>query len=307
MFCSHCKQDAIIYLPYSKTHLCEKHFKEMFDKRFRATIREFGMIKKGERIAIGVSGGKDSCVLLYSLAKLREVLPFEIVAITINEGIEGYRNKTLEFAKQECEKLGIEHHTFSYKKEVGMTLDEIMKKKGTEEIPCSYCGVMRRRLLNNAARDLNADKLALGHNLDDIAQTVFMNIMRNEPLRLARLNEPLVEDDKFVPRIRPLMRAPEKEIAIYALVNGIEIDFQECPYAKHAFRAHIREQLNETEEKYPGTKFKIVNSFFAIEKALRKGLQGEEKFEMKYCKQCKEPSANDVCVFCGMVEQLQAI
>ena len=280
----------------------------MFDKRLRATIREFAMIKRNERIAVGLSGGKDSCVLLHSLAKLREALPFEILAITIDEGIAGYRNKTLDFAKQECEKLGIEHHTFSYKKEVGLSLDEIMKKKGEEEIPCSYCGVMRRRLLNTAARELNADKLALGHNLDDMAQTVLMNIMRNEPLRLARLNEPLVEDEKFVPRIRPLMRTPEKEVAVYALTNGIEIDFQECPYARHAFRAHIREQLNETEERYPGTKFKIVNSFFVMEKALRKGLtEAGEKFEMKYCKNCKEPSANETCVFCGMVEELQAI
>ncbi|MBS3067298.1 TIGR00269 family protein [Candidatus Micrarchaeota archaeon] len=308
MFCSSCKSPAIIYLPYSKTHLCEKHFKEMFDKRIRATIREFAMIKRNERIAVGLSGGKDSCVLLYSLARLRETLPFEIIAITIDEGIEGYRNKTLEFAKAECKKLGIEHHTFSYKKEVGLSLDEIMKKKGEEEIPCSYCGVMRRRLLNNAARELNADKLALGHNLDDIAQTVLMNIMRNEPQRLARLNEPLVEDEKFVPRIRPLMRTPEKEVAVYALTSGIEIDFQECPYARHAFRAHVREQLNETEEKYTGTKFKIVNSFFAMEKALRKGLAEDgEKLEMKYCKQCKEPSANEICVFCGMIEKLQTV
>lgn len=278
----------------------------MFEKRFRATIREFAMIKKNERIAVGLSGGKDSCVLLHLLAKLREVLPFELVAITINEGIEGYRNKTLDFAKQECEKLVIEHHTFSYKKEVGITLDEIMKKKGEEEIPCSYCGVIRRRLLNNAARELGADKLALGHNLDDIAQTVLMNIMRNEPQRLARLNEPLVEDEKFVLRIRPLMRAPEKEIAVYALTSGIDIDFQECPYARHAFRAHVREQLNETEERYPGTKFKIVNSFFAMEKALRNGLD-DGKLEMKYCKNCKEPSANEICVFCGMIEELQAV
>ncbi len=277
----------------------------MFEKRFRATIREFAMIKKNERIAVGLSGGKDSCVLLHSLAKLREALPFELIAITINEGIEGYRNKTLDFARQETEKLGIEHHIFSYKKEVGMTLDEIMKKKN-EEIPCSYCGVIRRRLLNNAARELGADKLALGHNLDDIAQTVLMNIMRNEPQRLARLNEPLVEDEKFVPRIRPLMRAPEKEIAVYALTSGIDIDFQECPYARHAFRAHVREQLNETEERYPGTKFKIVNSFFAMEQALRDGL-GDGKLEMKYCKNCKEPSANEICVFCGMLEGLQAI
>ena len=264
------------------------------------------MIKKNERIAIGLSGGKDSTVLMHSLVKLRESLPFELIAITINEGIEGYRNKTLEVAKKEAEALGVEHHVFSYKKEVGLTLDEIMQRK-KDNIPCSYCGVIRRRLLNKAARELNADKLAMGHNLDDMAQTVLMNIMRNEPLRLARLDEPLLEDAKFITRIRPLMLTPEKEIAIYAITNGMEIDFQECPYARHAFRAHIREQLNETEERYAGTKFKIVNSFLAMQKLLRKGISDNEILEIKYCKNCKEPTANEMCVFCGMIEDLQAV
>ena len=300
VLCSLCAGNAIIFLPYSKTHFCEKHFKDMFEKRFRATIRELGMIKKGERIAVGLSGGKDSSVLLHLLAGLREKLPFELVAITIDEGIKGYRNKTLEVAQKEASKLGIEHQVFSYKKEVGKTLDEIMEKK-TDDIPCSYCGVLRRRLLNNGAREVNADKLALGHNLDDMAQTVLMNIMRNEPMRLARLHEPINSDEKFIPRLRPLMRSPEKEIAIYALVNGIEIDFQECPYAKHAFRAHIRDQLNESEERYPGTKFKILNSFLALQKMLRENIPEDKHVEITYCKECKEPSSQDVCVFCNMV------
>ncbi len=303
MLCSFCKTPAIIYTPYSKTHFCEKHFSEMFDKRFRATIREFAMIRKGERIVVGLSGGKDSCVLLHSLAKLRSALPFELVAITINEGIEGYRNKTLDLARSECEGLGIEHHVLSYKKEVGLTLDEIMERK-KNDIPCSYCGVMRRRLLNSGARELRADKLALGHNLDDIAQTVLMNLMRNEPLRLVRLGGPLVSDEKFVPRIQPLMRSPEKEVAVYAITSGLELDFQECPYAKHAFRAHVRNQLNETEERYPGTKFKIFNSFTAMQKLLKQSASENIK-ELKHCKQCSEPSANEVCVFCGMVAGFQ--
>ncbi len=261
------------------------------------------MIKKNDRIAVGLSGGKDSTVLLHMLAKLRDDLPFELIAITLDEGIDGYRNKTLDFAKLETKKLGVEHKIFKFKKEAGISMDEIMEKD-KKEIPCSYCGVMRRYYLNKGARELNADKMAVGHNLDDMAQTVFMNIMRNEPMRLARLADPLTEDEKFVPRIRPLMRTPEREIAIYAILNGIEIDFQECPYARHAFRAHIRDQLNETEEKYPGTKFKIVNSFFSLQETMRKGL-GNQKFEMKYCERCKEPCSETQCMFCTMMEDLK--
>lgn len=304
MLCSHCTQDAIIYLPYAQRHLCPMHFNELFEKRFRSTIRDFNMIKKGDRVAVGLSGGKDSITLLQLLHRLQKDLPFELLAVTIDEGIAGYRSKTLEVAEKEAKRIGVEHRVFTYKKEVGLSLDEIMEKKKEQKIPCSYCGVMRRRLLNNAARELHADKLALGHNLDDMAQSVLMNVLRNEPMRLARLNEPLVENEKFVPRIRPLMRTPEKEVAIYAMLNGLPIDFQECPYARHAFRAHVREQLNETEERYPGTKFKVVNSFLAIECALKKGF-GNRPLEIKNCRTCNEPSGQETCIFCSMREDLE--
>lgn len=275
----------------------------MFEKRFRATIRDFKMIKKDERIAIALSGGKDSVVLMHLLAKLQKDLPFELVAVTIDEGIANYRSKTLDVAEREAKKLGLEHKVFSFKKETDLTLDDIMQKK-KESIPCSYCGVIRRYLINKGAKAVEADKVAVGHNLDDIAQTVLMNIMRNEPMRLARLADPLVEDEKLIPRIRPLMRSPEKEIAIYSMVNGIEIHFDECPYARHAFRAHVREQLNESEERYPGTKFKIVNSLLSMHPILKKGLE-DTKLEMKYCKNCKEPSGQEVCMFCSMLEDIR--
>ena len=253
----------MIFLPYAKAHLCKSHFNELFRKRFRSTIREFKMVKKNDRIAVALSGGKDSVVMMHLLKELQEDLPFELIAVTLDEGIKGYRSYTLEVAEREAKKLGIEHKVFSFKEKTNLTLDDIMERKKNikEKIPCSYCGVIRRTLINRAACEVEADKVAVGHNLDDIAQTVMMNLMRNEPLRLARLGDPLVEDDKLIPRIRPLLRSPEKEIAIYAITNDIEIHFQECPYARHALRAHIREQLNETEERYPGSKFKILNSF----------------------------------------------
>ncbi|MDO8554925.1 MAG: TIGR00269 family protein [Candidatus Micrarchaeota archaeon] len=304
MKCSNCNSSAVIYLAYSKLNLCKQHFFRLFEQRFKRTIREFSMIKKNDRVAVGLSGGKDSTVLLHILSKLREDLPFELIAITLDEGIAGYRNKTLDFAKLETKKLGVEHKIFRFKKEAGISMDEIMEKD-KKEIPCSYCGVMRRYYLNKGAREAGADKLAVGHNLDDMAQTVLMNIMRNEPMRLARLADPLTEDDKFVPRIRPLMRTPEREIAIFAILNGIDIDFQECPYARHAFRAHIRDQLNESEEKYPGTKFKIVNSFMALQGIMRKSME-DTKFEISYCQKCKEPSSGDLCMFCTMMEDVQS-
>lgn len=292
-----CGQKAVVFLHYSGRPLCEEHFIRMFDKRVRGTVRERRMLKKGDRIAVGLSGGKDSCVLLHSLARLKEDIPIELVAVSIDEGIEGYREKTLKIAARECEKLGIEHAVFSFKEGAGKAMDEIAQKKN---IPCSYCGVIRRYLINKGAREVGANKLAIGHNLDDTAQTVLMNIMRNEPSRLARFSECMEGNARFVQRIRPLMRTPEKEVAIYAMLKGIELDNKDCPYAPFAFRGHVRKMLNETEERYPGTKYKIANSFFEMEE----GLRNMYKDKISKCDSCGEPCSGETCMFCKTVSLL---
>jgi len=292
--CSKCDSESIIFLHYVCKHLCAKHFRELFEKRFRSTVREFSMIKKDDRIAVGLSGGKDSTVLLRCLHELCKDLPMELVAITVDEGIDNYRDATLRIAKRETKKLGIEHKIVSFKKEFGKTLDTIMKKDGS--LPCSYCGVLRRGLLNRGARELGADKLAIGHNLDDVAQTTLMNILRNEPDRIARFMEPQIKHPSFITRIRPLLRTPEKEVAIYAMVRGINIDHQECPYAQSAFRQIVRRQLNEMEECHPGTKFKILGSFLSMDKIMK--MKSEKK--LTACSSCGEPSAGKTCRFCEM-------
>ena len=123
-----------------------------------------------------------------------------------------------------------------------------------------------------------------------------MNLMRAEPSRLARFSDPAFKSERFVRRIRPLMMTPEKEVAIYAMLKGIELESVECPYARFAFRGHVRKMLNEAEEKYPGTKFKIVNSYFEIEPALREKYAAEGGIGP--CASCGEPSSQPTCAFC---------
>jgi len=299
--CSKCGSDSIIFLHYVRRHLCAEHFRQMFEKRFRSTVREFGMIRKGDRIAVGLSGGKDSTVLLRCLHELSDDLPMELVAITVDEGIKGYRSATLDIAKKETKKLGIEHRVVSFKKDVGKSLDSILSKDGS--LACSYCGVLRRGLLNRTARDLGADKLAMGHNLDDAAQTVLMNILRNEPERISRFLNPAIKHPSFIPRIRPLLRTPEKEVALYAMARGIRIEHKECPYARFAFRQNVRRQLNEMEESHPGTKFKVLGSFLAMERMMKSAKAQDT--ELAACSSCGEPSANQLCRFCEMKERIR--
>ena len=270
----------------------------MFEKRFRATIREFSMIKKNDLVAVGLSGGKDSTVLMHCLARLQKDLPFDMVAITIDEGIANYREATLKIAKKEASRLGIEHKVVSFKDEIGKSLDSILKKDQSRS--CSYCGVFRRRLLNKAAKEIGAAKLAIGHNLDDLAQTFLMNIYRAESSRIGRYMDPESKNDSFVQRIRPLLRTPEKEIALFAMLQEIDIDHRECPYADNALRQSVRAQLNTMEEKYSGTKFKILSSFLSMEPLLR----GQTRKKLKQCTTCDDPSSSDVCKFCQLKDQI---
>ena len=155
--------------------------------------------------------------------------------------------------------------------------------------------------MNKAAKELGASKLAIGHNLDDLAQTFLMNIYRAESSRISRYMDPESKNDSFVQRIRPFLRTQEKEIALFAMLQGIDIDHRECPYAENALRQFVRAQLNTMEEKYSGTKFKILSSFLSMESKLR----SENPKKLKTCATCNDPSSSDICKFCQLKDQIK--
>ncbi len=300
MKCDKCKSDAVIYPRYNKKHLCAKHFEETVIRRVKKAVRELSMIRTGETVIAGLSGGKDSTTLAYVLKDLQKSLPFELKAIIIDEGIKGYRNISVEYAKKIADDLGIRYNLYKFKDEFGYGLDDLAKK--FKAPPCSYCGVFRRYLMNKKAREMGGDRLAIGHNLDDVAQTALLNLIRNEPMRFARFNEPLLEPDEFVKRIRPLIYIPEKETAVYAMLKGYDLSEKSCcPYVRRALRRKIRHYLNLLEHDYPGTKHKVARSFFTLQKKLRKTVKIEK---MNYCKKCGEPSAGEICMFCRLMKEL---
>ncbi len=144
--CSECGKPSAVNLAYAARHLCAGCFITHFEKRFFRTVREFGMVRPRERIAVGLSGGKDSVVLLHLLSKLRKKLPFELSAITIDEGIKGYREATLKVAKKECRKLKVPLKVLTFKKDSGYSLDQMMKK--TNAAACSWCDHRSRMCLS---------------------------------------------------------------------------------------------------------------------------------------------------------------
>jgi uncharacterized protein (TIGR00269 family) len=318
--CFRCGKKAVAYLPYSDQSLCETHFTYSVERRAKRTIREYKMLDGAKHIAVAVSGGKDSQVLLHLLHEIASPMKIKLTAVLINEGIKGYREKVIPEAEKLCKELGVPLEVIFFKKEFRHSLDDIMKlkRKGKSDgsgdksgksstrtdASCTYCGVLRRWLLNKAAKEIGADRLALGHNLDDMVQSYMMNILRNEQ-SLMRFN-PVggeVGDETFVMRIRPLFRIPEKEIALYAVLKGFKSTFIECPYVTEGFRPYVRNFINDLESKYPGTKFKLLNSYLSTKDAITK-TAGKEMREPNSCVNCGEPTSGKICKCCELVGSL---
>ena len=296
-----CDEKPVIALG-AKEKLCKKHFMEYFEGKVFKTIRQFELLDKSENLGVAISGGKDSLTVLSILNKIALQNPrIKLQAIAIDEGIAGYRDKTLETAKKFCDERKIVLDIFSFKEEFGFTLDEMLKILDVK--PCTICGIFRRYLLNKKSRELKLTKLATGHNLDDEAQSIMMNQMKNNTDASARLGPKsgVVNDKKFVQRIKPLYFCTEKEVTTYAFVNRLLDDFNECPNAVESYRAHVRDMINEMEQKFPGTKHSIVNSFLEILPTLK---QKFNFLELKFCRKCNEPSSKEICNACVYLQRL---
>lgn len=292
MHCDRCEEKAIYNRRYSGQKFCKEHFIAYFERKVKRTIKNYDMIKRGERIGVALSGGKDSITTLSILGSLRDLLEIELFAITIDEGISEYREKSLKTAIEFCEKNEIPLITVSFVESFGKPLDEMSCKNA-----CSICGVFRRRLLNDKAKELNLAKLATGHNLDDETQAIMMNYIRGDIDRLYRLTN-AKKSEKFVRRIKPLCEMPEKEVGLYAILK-FNIDFSECPFAAGSFRTGIRDFINQLEKDNPGIKFSIFKGY----KKLLPYLDMYPKKELGECRLCGGPTSGDVCKVCEMLKQ----
>src|SRR3989344_5255426 len=195
-----CSQKPVMEMP-SGERLCKSHFTGYFESKVFNTIRKFDLIGKEENLGVALSGGKDSLSVLNILNRLSKQNPkIKINAIAIDEGIAGYRDKTLEKASEFCKKNSIELHIFSYKEEFGLTLDEMLKILDVR--PCTICGIFRRYLLNRKSKELSLTKLATGHNIDDECQSIMMNQFKNSIAASARLGPKvgISSDSRFVQR-----------------------------------------------------------------------------------------------------------
>lgn len=310
--CDKCKKQAAITLTYGPHYFCENHFTRFFEERFRKTIRKYKLFKPKEKILVALSGGKDSTILLYLLKKFYSKSN-NIEALIIDEGVKGYRDKSIKIAIKNCKYWGIKHTLASFKKEFGITNDLLMplieknpKLGGT----CAFCGTIRRNIMNRYAKTLKADKLATGHNLDDEVQSFVMNVFNNDFERMKRMGATsgVIEHSGFVKRIKPLYETPEKEIIAYCAFNGIKHYSEECcPYSYMAKRNEYREMLNHFEQRFPGTKYSIIRFNEKLrESIIPKEIKiNHENKKLLNCTNCGEPTEKKLCKTCEMMETLK--
>lgn len=250
--CSRCGNRAVI------DERCKEHFLSDFISNVKKTIVDHRLLSKDEKIMVAASGGKDSLCLIHVL----NGLGYRFSVLVIDEGIAGYREKTIDDLKRFCDSLGImDLRIKSFQDEYADSLDNILKKKCAG--PCTECGTRRREMLERYSEGF--DVIATGHNIDDESQAFLMNLFKSQ-LQIAARQGPVsgLKDMGFVRRVKPLYLCSEKETRLYTILNGIDVHFSECPYAVRSFRHSVGYELNKLEEREPGAKLGLIKSFLSM-------------------------------------------
>ncbi len=312
--CDNCQNTQfIIYRKYSGEKLCSSCFINSIEKNISATISKYKMLNREDRIVVGVSGGKDSLALLYNIYKIqkKKYKSKPIIALTIDEGINGYRNKSIECAINFCKKFNIDHKILLFKDIIGKTLDEIISikiKESDYQYACNYCATFRRRILNEGARELGADVLIMGHNLTDLAETYLMNVLFKRHQIIA--NQYLFKKENneleryYVKKVTPLMKIPEEEIYLYSNLKKFDYYPSHCPYREKdpILRKRVLEFIQKIKSLSPEIEYNLLNGFLEISEILY------HKFERKSynsCMQCGYPcGSNNLCLYCRYINDL---
>ncbi|KIP09852.1 hypothetical protein PHLGIDRAFT_102183 [Phlebiopsis gigantea 11061_1 CR5-6] len=302
--CALCdKARAIVKRPKTGQQICKDCFFHVFETEVHNTITEAQLFKPGDRVAIGASGGKDSTVLAYVMKALNDRYQYglELFLLSIDEGITGYRDDSLETVKRNQQQYDMPLKILSYDELYGWTMDAIVSQVGKKN-NCTFCGVFRRQALDRGAAMLNVDHIVTGHNADDIAETVLMNIMRGDIARLGRCTSICTQGEDTIKRSKPFKYAYEKEIVMYAYFKKLDYFSTECIYSPDAYRGHARVFLKDLEAARPSAIIDIIHSGEAFE--IKEEVKATQKIQQT-CKRCGYMSSNELCKACSLLEGLE--
>ncbi|KAK7310553.1 hypothetical protein RJT34_08126 [Clitoria ternatea] len=298
--CCLCNQRrASLKRPKTLQNICRECFYTVFEDEIHQVIINNKLFTPGERIAIGASGGKDSTVLAYVLSKLNRLHNYglHLFLLSVDEGITGYRDDSLETVHRNQIQYGLPLQIVSYKDLYGWTMDDIVNLIGFKN-NCTFCGVFRRQALDRGATLLKADKLVTGHNADDIAETVLLNLLRGDIARLSRCTSITTgEDDGFVLHFS-LFQSLTPSLT-YAYFKKLDYFSTECIYSPNAYRGFAREFIKDLERMRPKAILDIIKSGenFRISNSTKMPEQGT-------CQRCGYISSQKWCKACVLLDGL---
>jgi uncharacterized protein (TIGR00269 family) len=297
--CRVCRGPAVIDVRRHNANFCREHFLRLCRDQVAKAIDDFDMIKPGERVLVAVSGGKDSLALWDILLDLG----YDAHGLVIGLGIGDYSDESTSYAVAYAEAKGAPLQHIDLREEYG--IDVPTAAHASRRVPCSACGLSKRHLFDQAARDGGYDVVVTGHNLDDEAAVLFGNVLRWQNEYLARQLPVLPAGDGFPRKAKPLVRLAERETAAYCVLQGLDYVVEECPMAAGNRHLGYKEALDTVERSSPGTKHAFYFGFLArAAEMFAAGIEdGHGKADLGRCERCGSPSATEICTFCRLVEQ----
>jgi len=285
---------------YSGENLCSKCFSSSIVNKTTRTISKYNMIKSGDVVGVAVSGGKDSLSLLQILKEISLEHNFTLKAITVDEGIPGYRDEALKIVEDFCKKIDVEHRVYPYSSLFGTTLEQTLEVRGNEKVSsCSICGILRRRAIDFGAIDLKVDVVATGHNLDDMLQTFIINLISGDTKKIGWM-DPDTSENK-TRKIKPFCEIYENEIVFYAFTNEIPFQSEECPHMNEGIRTEIRNFLNSLEKTHAGIKNNMYKSILKISTTIK----ASNNLEWRTCAKCGSECTGEICSVCNTLANLR--
>ena len=333
--CEVCGGTATLKRPRNGMFLCTPCFFKLFEDETHQTIIQDKLFVPGDVVACGASGGKDSTVLMHLMKLLNERHNYglTLVLLSIDEGIKGYRDDSLKTVHRNSSHYDLPLTILSYKELYGWSMDEIVLAIGSKS-NCTFCGVFRRQALDRGAAKIGATKVVTGHNCDDTAETILMNVLRADIPRLSRCSNTATGNQEsntttsspraagggggtttstgpvagtgtigedHVVRVKPLKYAYEKEIVLYAHFKKLDYFTTECTYSKEAFRGNTRVLLKDLESIRPSV---IADTVFSGEHLLLKEMATAPKMAQRSCDRCGYISSQALCRACVLLDSL---
>ena len=217
----------------------------------RQAVDEYEMIQEGDKIAVGISGGKDSLTLLYALVNLQKFYPkhFDLVAITVDLGYEGF---DLTGIQRLCEDLQVEYHIINTKIGKMVTSDTL------EGSACSLCARLRKGALNDAAKELGCNKVAYGHHLDDVIETMMLALIYEG--RFCSFWPVTHLDKSDLTVIRPMIYVPETDVKGFENKMNLPVSKNPCPIDGSTKREYIKKLIKQLNAENPGVKKRLFHA-----------------------------------------------